>query len=75
MTWTSYNNGNNQEELDKLGSQLSLILHCPVRYCEAQYHKPIFECKCGIIFPVFVVSGALESNDWSQVIKRHKGEE
>lgn len=56
------------EDIMELGSWLSLILHCPVRY--PAHNKNIFECKCGILFPVFVVKG----KDMERIKRIHKGE-
>lgn len=70
-SWGYYQQGNgHQQELDRWGSTLSTKLGCPVHY--PAYGKRLFECRCGVTFPVFVVQGALESGDWSAVLKQHK---
>jgi hypothetical protein len=69
-SWGYYMQGNGrQEELEQAGSQLSLVLNCPVHY--PAYGKRVFECKCGVTFPRFAVEGALQGNDWSLIIKQH----
>ena len=69
MNWTPLNK---QSENDKLGAELSVRIHCPVRYLEHSFQKPIFECKCEIPFPAYAVEGAMKSGNWSAVIKQHE---
>lgn len=71
-SWSLMQNQGESELIDSLGSDLSAIIHCPVRYCEAHYHKKVFECRCQKIFPVFVVQGAQESGDWLPIMEYHK---
>ena len=56
-------------EIDRLGSKLSLQLHCPVHY--PAFGKNLFECKCEVTFPVFMVRGG----DWEAIRKRHEEEQ
>ncbi|KKM99440.1 hypothetical protein LCGC14_1147770 [marine sediment metagenome] len=53
-------------EISGLGVRLSIEIGCPVRY--PAYDKGIFECKCGIPFPVFVLKG----DRWDEVRRLHK---
>ena len=60
--------GNDQmEEVDELGKQLSIVIGCPVHY--PAYGKRLFECECGIIYPLYVVSGG----DWETIKQKHTG--
>lgn len=59
-----------QQRVELLGSKLSLHLHCPVHY--PAWGKRLFECKCGVLFPVWAVEAAVASGDWSEVDKLHK---
>ena len=68
MTWGSYIQNGFSEELDKLGSELSIKINCPVHY--PAYNKHLFECKCGVIFPVYFVQG----NSWEDIIQKHQDE-
>ena len=70
MAWGAYVQQGNLEELDMLGSELSKVLHCPVHY--PAWNKNMFECKCEITFPVYMVKAAVETKDWSSVIEIHK---
>ena len=72
MDWQPYSQEGNLEELDRLGANLSSILHCPVRYCAGVYAKPVFECGCSMIFPRFAVQAAQDTGDWTQIIKHHR---
>lgn len=71
--WQPINSQGDFEVVDSLGSDLSAILHCPVRFCSYQYDKPLFECKCGLTFLKFAVEGCQSSGDWGMIIQRHKG--
>lgn len=62
--------GDNQEKLEREGSELNKHLSCPVHY--PAFDKRLFECKCGVIFPRFVVEHAVESGDWEAILKLHK---
>ncbi len=68
MGWGSYQQPGLNEEIDQLGSKLSIELHCPVHY--PAYNKNIFECKCGVIFPLYVV----KMRDWKQIRQKHEDE-
>jgi len=68
MTWGAYIQQGLNEELDRLGSKLSEELHCPVHY--PAYNKHLFECMCGVIFPMYVVRG----EDWEIIRKKHDDE-
>ena len=52
-------------EIDKLGSQLSVEIDCPVHY--PAFGKSLFECRCGVIFPAYLVAGG----NWELIRKRH----
>ena len=43
-------------EVERLGKKLNLAIGCPVHY--PAFGKRLFECKCGVIFPLFVVEGS-----------------
>ena len=52
--WGFFEQGSDQlQERMELGEWLSLTLHCPIHY--PAYGKNLFECKCGVIFPLYVV--------------------
>ncbi len=54
--WGYYQQGAEQlQELEKLGLKLNYAIQCPVHY--PAWGKRLFECKHGILFPVFFVSG------------------
>lgn len=53
------------EELDTLGSRLSVEIGCPVHY--PAYNKNLFECRCGVIFPLYLV----KSRDWDRIKQKH----
>ena len=59
--------GMDWETINRLGSKLSIELSCPIRY--PAYNKRLFECKCGIVFPVYVV----QQEDWEGMKEKHKG--
>jgi len=68
MTWGAYIQTGITEEVDSLGSQLSLEIGCAVHY--PAYNKNLFECKCGVIFPLYIVRG----RNWELVRRKHKEE-
>ena len=68
MTWGAYIQTGITEEIDNLGSQLSLEIGCSVHY--PAYNKNLFECKCGVIFPLYIVRG----RNWELVRRKHKEE-
>ena len=66
MTWEKYNpQPGLSEDIDGLGSKLSTVIHCPVRY--PAYGKHIFECRCGVIFPLYLV----KTGNWDLIRKKH----
>ena len=68
-SWGYYMQGSDQQvEIEELGSKLSLAIHCAVHY--PAFGKNLFECGCGVIFPLFLLKG----QDWAMVIKKHEEE-
>lgn len=65
MVWGAYSQPGFDEEIDSLGSQLSIELSCPVHY--PAYNKNLFECKCGVIFPLYLVKGG----NWKLIRQKH----
>jgi len=65
MTWGAYVQSGNLDEIDSLGKELSLKLDCPVHY--PAHNKNLFECRCGVIFPLYVVKG----ENWQEIIRKH----
>lgn len=66
--WGYYMQGSDQMvEIDELGAELSVAIHCPVHY--PAFGKRLFECRCGVIFPVYLV----KARNWDLI--RHKHEE
>ena len=65
--WGYFMQGNpKQEEIEEQGSRLSKILNCPVHW--PAWGKDIYECKCGVLFPAFVVKG----NSDAKLLQHHK---
>lgn len=65
--WGSHIQGGNQTRtIDEMGSRLSLLLHCPVHY--PAFDKRIFECRCGVLFPMFMLEGRTDG----EIIEHHK---
>ena len=60
-----YNSHQQGMKVDELGKKLSLAIHCPIHF--PAHEKNIFECKCGVTFPLFLV----KQNNWEEVKKRH----
>jgi len=52
-------------EIGELGSDLSVEISCPVHY--PAYNKHLFECMCGVVFPVYIV----KRRDWSIIREKH----
>ena len=65
MVWGAYAQLGNFEEIDRLGSELSLAIHCAVHF--PAYNKNLYECRCGVIFPLYLVKGG----DWKAIIQKH----
>jgi len=53
-------------EINKLGSRLSILLHCPIRF--PAFDKNIFACEHGMPIPLYRLLG---NNDWSSIKKEH----
>ena len=68
MTWGSYIQPGVTEELDALGAKLSVEINCAVHY--PAYNKHLFECMCGVIFPVYLIRGG----GWEAIRKKHEEE-
>jgi len=66
MTWGTYVQQGNLEEIERLGSQLSKEINCPVHY--PAWNKNMFECKCNIIFPYYMVN----AKDWDRIREIHR---
>jgi len=41
-----------------LGQKLNLAINCPIHY--PAFGKRLFECKCGVTFPLYIVEGRSE---------------
>jgi len=65
MTWEEHSGNDNFNELHLLGSRLSKEINCAVRY--PAHEKHMFECKCGVTFPVFLV----KAEDWEGMREIH----
>lgn len=65
MTWGAYLQQGLSEEIDYLGAKLSVEIGCPVHY--PAFNKNLFECKCGVIFPLYVV----KLEDWELIKRKH----
>lgn len=73
--WGSYSQGGDSwERIDQAGTALSSVLSCHVIHYHA-FNKRLFECKCGIIFPAWMVEAATMTNDWSLILQKHGGVE
>ncbi len=68
MSWDTYTQSVKLEEVDQLGSELSLVIHCPVHF--PAYNKNLFECKCGVVFPLYLV----KTRNWDGITKKHEDE-
>ena len=67
--WGFYIQGSDQMiEMDELGSQLSMIIHCPVHH--PAFGKKLFECGCGVIFPAYLV----KDRNWELIRRKHQEE-
>lgn len=65
MVWGAYVQPGLDEEIDSLGSRLSVEISCPVHY--PAYGKNLFECHCGVIFPLYLVRGG----NWELIKQKH----
>jgi len=52
-------------EIDELGTELSLQIGCPVHF--PAFGKNLFECRCGVIFPVYLV----KAKNWELIRRKH----
>jgi len=67
--WGYFEQGSDQlQEVMEMGEKLSKAINCPIHY--PAFGKRLFECKCGRIFPVYVVSGR-SSEELASI---HRGE-
>ena len=58
--WGYFVQGSDQMlEIDELGSKLSLVIDWPVHF--PAFGKNLFECKCGVVFPVYFLKGHSEA--------------
>ena len=71
ITWGAYMRDNNFEKIDIAGAALSNHISCAVHY--PAYDKRLFECKCGIIFPVWAVEAAIMTDKWEDIDNLHRG--
>ncbi len=68
--WGFFVQGSDQQlEAEELGSILSIKLGCAVHY--PAYNKPLYECSCGITFPVSIVRHCRKVMDWGYVLEKH----
>ena len=65
MVWGAYTQPGLDEEIDSLGARLSVEIGCPVHY--PAYNKNLFECRCGVIFPLYLVRGG----NWELIKQKH----
>lgn len=65
VTWGAYQQPGLDEEIDSLGAKLSLEINCAVHY--PAYNKNLFECKCGVIFALYLVKGG----NWQLIKRKH----
>lgn len=56
------------QEVDELGRQLSIEIGCAIHY--PAYGKRLYECRCGVVFPVYLVA----SRDWDKLRTKHREE-
>ena len=67
-SWGAYVQQGKLEELDQLGSRLSIEIGCPVHF--PAYNKNLFECMCGVVFPLYLVKG----QNWAMIKEKHLSE-
>ena len=65
MTWGANIQSGKLQEVDQLGSELSLAIHCAVHF--PAYNKNLFECMCGVVFPLYLVKG----RNWELIEHKH----
>ncbi len=65
MVWGAYTQAGLTEEIDFLGAKLSVEIGCAVHY--PAYNKNLFECHCGVIFPLYVV----KEENWELLRNKH----
>lgn len=65
MNWSVNIQQGPNEEICGLGSKLSVEIGCPVHY--PAYNKNLFECACGVIFPLYMVKGG----NWEVIRQKH----
>ena len=65
MPWGAYQQPGLDEEIDSLGARLSIEIGCPVHY--PAYNKNLFECMCGVMFPLYLVKG----ENWELIKSKH----
>ena len=69
--WGSYvQGGQKTEQIEAIGAELSKTLHCPCHF--PAWNKNVFECKCGVLFPMFAVENAYENKYWDDILEHHK---
>jgi len=68
IDWIPQYGSDQQQEVNELGSSLSLAISCAVHY--PAFDKHMFECKCGVVFPVYLV----RRKDWIYLSKKHEEE-
>lgn len=68
MTWKAHTQSVVLEEVDLLGAELSKVIHCPVHF--PAYNKNLFECMCGVVFPLYLV----KTRNWDGITKKHEEE-
>jgi len=56
------------ERLDEVGSRLSVVLDCSVRW--PGYEKNMFVCRCGFPIAVFRLNGG--AVDWEGLAEEHR---
>jgi len=66
--WGAYIQQGLSKELEMAGSQLSIEIDCPVHY--PAYDKNLFECKHGVLFPVWIPFG----QNWDIARQKHEDE-
>jgi len=65
MGWGYHQQNGQWQEIDELGSQLSIEIGCPVHY--PAFGKRLLECKCGVVFPIYLVA----SRNWELIRRKH----